>query len=126
VPKDQVGWRLSYRADRDVSGTQSIKNARAGAVSLIICNGEQPIVQVALERAEGSFMPIFYKCRSMDVEVGTGKPRGDARTDMIVFGYARRDGDRTDGTLFALRPDGVVIGCPQNFVDQAAIDYLLS
>jgi hypothetical protein len=109
-----------------VSGTQSIKNARTGAVSLIICNGEQPIVQVALERQEGSFLPIFYKCRSMDVEIGSGKPTGAPRTDMIVFGYARKDGDRTDGTLFALRPDGVVIGCPQSYIDQAAIDYLLS
>lgn len=125
MPVDTVSWRLSYRADRDEAGIGSIKAARSGAVKLVICNGDTPVVQVALERQEGVFMPIFYRCRSLDVEIGSGKPKGEPRTDIIVFGFGRKVGDRIDGTLYALRPDGVVIGCPQQYVDQGAIDYLL-
>lgn len=78
--------------------------------------------QYLRERGATPWAPVFYRKKSMTIEMNGQMPT----TDLVVFGRARITGEgRLDGHLFAVYRDGTVGPCPAWALDAAATENLV-
>lgn len=100
---------------REPSDDASILTAPRGAVELRVV-GDDGTVAHAL-RLDGA-RPIFYRRRFLD-----HGPRadGETRTGATVFGWAREEGSRVDGFLWAAE-GGRIVECPTRLRDEKMIE----
>lgn len=134
---DPLYWRLYYAdgsyQDEAEDGS-SILMSRPGAVILVAMKGPEPrlpVCKVELFDTEKFWKPIWYRKRSVKVRTsGLAASQEAVQLDATVFGKAlagerKDDRAKVDVNLYASFDGVTVVNCPQDAIDQGAIDNLL-
>lgn len=119
-----IRWRLIYLDNRqldEMPAGSPIVDRRANPVELhLIDLSGKSVLGVPIPAGH---KPIFYRQRSI-----TQNPNGEfgeTQLDATVFGYGRENGSKLDGKLWMWRK-GQAIDCPQERVDQLAIELQMT
>lgn len=120
-----IRWRLIYLDGRVMDeapqgGTILERWANPVELHLMDITG-QSVMRVVIP--PGS-KPIFYRRRSIGVNFITGQQE-DARLDATVFGYGKEVGSEGKAKLW-MWAKGRAVDCPAQFIDQCAIERLLT
>lgn len=120
-----IRWRLLYLDGRQLDELPqgaTILEAWPNPVELHLMDiTGQSVMRVVIP---AHHRPIFYRRRSIGVNLVTGE-RSETRLDATIFGYGREVGERGNTKLW-LWSKGRAVGCPQEYIDQTAIERLLT